>query len=172
MKTVTDNFLNNQELNFVKQALLGPEMFWSYSDIKVSSKGETDLRATQFYHLFVDTLRTSSLIGMIEPIIDKLDAIAISRIKANLEPYKGEERYYSNFHYDYIDSIGEPSKNIRTGIFYLNTNNGYTEFEDGEIVKSVENRYVEFSGDTLHRGVSSTDVKKRIIINFNYFKKS
>ena len=95
---------------------------------------------------------------------------AISRIKANLEVYQGDERYYSKFHYDYVNpKTGKPRKEMKVGIFYLNTNNGYTEFEDGTIVRSIENRFVEFTGDILHRGVSSTDVKRRIVINFNYF---
>ena len=70
---------------------------------------------------------------------------------------------------DMTKASEETMKLFKTSIFYVNTNNGYTEFEDGTIVRSIENRFVEFSGDTLHRGVSSTDVKKRIVINFNYF---
>ena len=166
---VVDNFLDSTELAYVKKSILGHEMVWSYSDTKVLDE-DVDLRATQFYHLFCQFYYPSKMIDYIKPIGKKIDMTAISRIKANLEVYQGDERYYSKFHYDYVNpKTGKPRKEMKVGIFYLNTNNGYTEFEDGTIVRSIENRFVEFTGDTLHRGVSSTDVKKRIVINFNYF---
>ena len=67
--------------------------------------------------------------------------------------------FHIDFHYEHS----------RTAIFYVNTNNGYTEFEDGTKVESVANRFVSFAGDLLHRGVSQTDTKERVVINFNYF---
>ena len=48
------------------------------------------------------------------------------------------------------------------------TNNGYTEFENGMKVESVENRWVSFPEDIKHRGTSCTDEKVRVVINFNY----
>ena len=56
-----------------------------------------------------------------------------------------------------------------TSIFYMNTNNGYTEFENGAKVESVENRMVVFPAEMKHRGTSCTDKKIRVVINFNYF---
>ena len=58
---------------------------------------------------------------------------------------------------------------MTVGIYYVNGNNGYTEFEDGTKVESVENRFVSFAGDLIHRGVNQTDTKERVVINFNYF---
>ena len=55
-----------------------------------------------------------------------------------------------------------------TSIFYLSTNNGYTEFEDGSTVDSVQNRLVTFPTTTLHRAVGQTDTETRIVLNFNY----
>ena len=166
---IVDNFLNSEDFFFVKESILGPRMYWLYEDHKVS-KNDNELQATQFYHMFCEFYKASNLIYMVEPIFKKLNIIALYRIKANLEPYKGNQKYCSDFHYDFTSpNTGKPNKEMKTGIFYLNTNNGYTEFEDGTIVESIENRFVEFSSDTLHRGVSSTDVKKRIVLNFNYF---
>ena len=39
-----------------------------------------------------------------------------------------------------------------TSILYMNTNNGYTKFETGETVQSVENRLVTFSNHVQHTG--------------------
>jgi hypothetical protein len=55
-----------------------------------------------------------------------------------------------------------------TLILYMNTNNGYTEFEDGMKVESVANRIVSFPEETKHRGTSCTDEKIRMVINFNF----
>ena len=53
-------------------------------------------------------------------------------------------------------------------IFYLNTNNGATEFKSGEGIDSIKNRLVVFPKNTYHRAVSQTDTDKRIVLNFNY----
>ena len=54
-------------------------------------------------------------------------------------------------------------------IFYLNTNNGYTKFEDGTVVKSIANRLLTFPTLCKHTSSSCTDVEARVNINFNYF---
>ena len=99
---------------------------------------------------------------------------ALFRIKANLEGYRSSKPYYSNFHVDcsdeqlYVPTIdGHKHKEVKdmtTGIYYVNTCNGYTEFEDGTIVNSVGNRFVSFPASTKHRGVSQTDTKARVVI--------
>jgi hypothetical protein len=50
----------------------------------------------------------------------------------------------------------------------MNTNNGYTEFEDGTRVESVANRFISFPVGMKHRGTSCTDKKTRVVINFNF----
>ena len=79
----------------------------------------------------------------------------------------------STYHVDIGDIKDEPKKleQWTTAILYVNTNNGYTKFEeDGSIVESVANRYIEFPANTRHFGTSCTDEKIRIVINYNYFK--
>ena len=61
------------------------------------------------------------------------------------------------------------SKKMTTGIYYVNSNDGYTEFEDGKIVNSIANRMILFRSDRLHRGVSQLDAQVRCVINFNFF---
>ena len=57
-----------------------------------------------------------------------------------------------------------------TSIFYLNTNNGYTYFEDGSKVKSIANRFVIFPCYMSHGGASCTDNDNRVVLNINYIK--
>ena len=56
----------------------------------------------------------------------------------------------------------------KTAIYYVNTNNGYTKFEDGTVVNSVENRCVVFDSSLRHTGTTCTDQKTRVVINFCY----
>ena len=57
----------------------------------------------------------------------------------------------------------------KTAVFYVNTNNGYTEFEDGTKVESVENRIVFFDGSKPHNSSTCTDQKIRVVVSINYF---
>ena len=50
----------------------------------------------------------------------------------------------------------------------MNTNDGYTEFETGEIVKSVANRLVTFDSSIKHLGTSCTDQIDRKVLNINW----
>jgi predicted nuclease of restriction endonuclease-like RecB superfamily len=55
-----------------------------------------------------------------------------------------------------------------TGIYYCNTNNGYTAFEDGDQIESVQNRLVLFPSNMKHSGSTCTDVNSRVAININF----
>ena len=55
-----------------------------------------------------------------------------------------------------------------TAIAYMNTNNGYTIFEDGTKIESVENRVLIFDSQLRHAGIPCTDEKRRVVINFNF----
>ena len=57
---------------------------------------------------------------------------------------------------------------LKTSIFYINSNDGYTEFEDGTKVESVANRLVTFPHHMKHRGTTCTNQPFRLVINFNY----
>ena len=165
---IVDNFLNREDFFFVKESILGSRMYWLYEDHKVS-KNDNDLQATQFYHMFCEFYNPSNLIYMVEPIFKKLNIIALYRIKANLEPYKGNQKYCSDFHYDFTSpNTGKPNKEMKTGIFYLNTNNGYTEFEDGTIVESIENRALFFDSSVPHSSTTCTTATARFNMNIKY----
>ena len=62
----------------------------------------------------------------------------------------------------------ETIKTWTTSVYYINTNNGYAEFENGEKVESVENRIVKFQSNLKHRGTTCTNEQTRVVINFNY----
>ena len=51
----------------------------------------------------------------------------------------------------------------------MNTNNGYTFFENGKKVLSKENTAVEFNSNIKHSGTTCTNAKCRVVMNLNYF---
>ena len=110
----------------------------------------------------------SKQIDILIPLVNKIRFISLHRIKANLEPIK-PDRHISDFHYD-VHMDGRPCDFMTTGIYYVNTNDGYTEFETGDKVESVANRYVKFPSNIKHRGVSQVDTKVRCVLNLNYFE--
>lgn len=98
----------------------------------------------------------------ITPFFEELGAHAIVRCKANLNPRTSEIVKHS-FHRDF-------PFDCKTAVFYLNTCDGYTEFEEcGTRVESVAGRVAIFPSHLHHTGTSTTNDKKRIVINTNYF---
>jgi len=175
MIQVTDNFLSPlQHQKLLEFFIDEATCLWKYNNRKVSKNDDPyDFQFTHLFHTFHalgGNARhiTSNQIDVLKPMLDKLRFIALHRIKANLEPVK-PERCYSPFHYD-VQMDGNPCPSMTTSIYYVNTNDGYTEFETGDKVNSVGNRMVSFPSDIKHRGVSQLDTKVRCVLNLNYFE--
>ena len=94
------------------------------------------------------------------PLLNKINPKEILRVKANLGT-RTPVHVEGGMHTD-------SKMKHTTAIFYLNTNNGYTKFENGTFVESVANRLVVFNSDLLHSGFSQTDENIRCLINLNY----
>ena len=177
MIQVIDNFLSPLQHQKISDFLLKDGLCeWKFNDRKVSSEKNNDLNNYQFTHLFYTFHSltgqarhiTSKQIDVLIPLLNKIRFISLHRIKANLEPVK-PQRTHSQFHYD-VQMDGKPVPFMTTGIYYVNGNDGYTEFATGDKVKSVANRFVKFSSDIKHRGVSQLDTKVRCVLNLNYFE--
>ena len=108
----------------------------------------------------------SDLFFELLPILKpKLKFRQFVRIKANCTLCTSESIIHG-LHTDinHFDNTG-----LKTAIFYLNTNNGFTIFEDKTKVNSVENRMIVFPASMKHSGATCTDTKERLVINFNFF---
>ena len=160
---IIDNFLSEDYFNLIRNIMLGENIAWFYMD-RIDYADDVD--KFQFIHSFYAKGNWASAYGNIfGSLFQKLKPKEIYRIKANLLPRTPEIKV-NRFHTDIQENNGVIP--YTTSIFYLNTNNGYTEFEDGTIVESVANRWISFPEDTKHRGTSCTDEKIRVVINFNY----
>ena len=168
---MVDDFLNDEEFGDIVDFLNSDDTDWTKFKKVV---GDDHKDNWQYVHIaYEKMLPKSSLFDILSCVFGKLRVISMYRVKVNCEQ-RHSQRYYSNFHYDYNSSEGTHENPIghdhmKTGILYLNTCDGYTEFEDGKKVNSVANRFIEFPSNILHRGVSQTDTQWRSVINFNYF---
>ena len=153
------NFLNKEQFKKIEDIMMSENMPWYYNKGVVDKDCEYD----QFVFNFVlegGVMNCSEpMIDLIDPILSKNKDKKIIRIKANLL-LKTKKIIEHGFHTDQPEGI--------TGIFYLNTCNGYTKFETGEKIQSVENTYVEFDSKIKHTGTTCTDKRRRVVINFNY----
>lgn len=163
---VIDNFLEEEDFKKLEDMLMSGFMPWYFND-HVNIKGDDYF---QFVYGFIRDGGVQNcdetMMSFIKPFRLKLKIDYFHRVKANLTP-KTEEIIEHGMHTDRNkESVNYGMK--KTGVFYLNTCNGYTKLENGKKIKSKKNRYVEFDCLTKHTGSSCTDEKRRVVINFNY----
>ena len=169
---IFDNFLEKKDFNNLKKFMLSGEsdFQWYFSPSKVHD----DDGIPQFCHIFYEYDNvTTNKFQYIEPLVKKINPVALVRIKSNIT-MKTSTILTSPLHCDMNPNIFDNRDNItfdnqRTAVFYLNTNNGYTYFEGGERVNSVENRLVVFPSSKRHAGTTNTDADYRCVINLNWF---
>ena len=160
MIKIVDNFLPEEEFLNIKNLMEGYEFPWSFNNSKVHDNDGK----FQFTHTFFKYKkgRNSDWLNLWNNFMNKIKAKECYRIKANLT-LKTLSHEVTDWHTDDTD----PS--LKTSIFYINTNNGYTEFKNGVKIESVENRAVIFDSNLEHRGVGHTSPDNyRIVVNFNY----
>jgi hypothetical protein len=159
---IIDNFLSEEIFKSLQNTILGNNFDWYYNNYidyenKINNK-------FQFIHFFFNNNWRGSNFHLIEPILNIIEPFSLVRIKANLIT-KTDNIIINEFHKDFKNI-----NNLTTGIFYINTCNGYTLFKEGTKVESIANRFVSFDSELEHTGTSCTDENIRVVINFNYFK--
>ena len=159
---IIDNFLDDDEFKIIQQFITSSSFTWNL--IPSIAKHRQGLDQYQFVHTFFDIAIPSlqNYSPFLTPLFTKLNAKYILRVKANCRP-RTTQGVLSDYHTD-LDL------HQQTAIFYLNTNNGYTKFQenDYEDVPSVANRLLTFYGQLKHCGCSCTDQNTRIVLNINY----
>lgn len=180
---IIDNAISPDFFVRLKNEILNYEFPWYFNstksltseEIKNLSKEQIDFYSQnpdkvydyQFTHLFYNDNRPySNKFELVEPILSLLPLISLIRIKANLTlHYQSIEKF--GLHTDVNVENSELYPNLFTALFYLNTNDGYTYFEDGTTIESKENRLVIFPNYLKH-GATTTTNKYRSVINFNF----
>ncbi len=167
---IIDNAISEIDLKVIQDLLLSPAFPWFFNRHTIDEYTACDdINDFQLCHSFYVDSNEYGYIGseyfdIIKPIIEKLESRILIRAKANLRTVAPEKDMIAGWHTDY-DLKSE------TAVFYVNTNNGYTIFKEGkEKIDCVENRLVIFPTELEHCGVSCTDNKQRVIINFNFIR--
>jgi hypothetical protein len=157
---IIDNFLEKEISKNIKKILHSSYFPW-YFNFGVNNVNDGYF---QFVHNFYqENAPQSDYIKILNPILEKLNIFSLIRIKANLITIT-PKLIEHGMHQDYLID------NLKTAIYYVNTNNGYTVFEDETKINSIENRIAIFKTNKLHSGSSCTDKNTRIVINFNYIE--
>ena len=168
---VIDNFLNEEDFEKLKP-IFNKEILWNFSEILHEDKLICDQKYNyQYVHsVYIKQEPVSRYFNNIIPFLTKLDARALVRCKVN-SVCREEEIVVHGFHTDmmYPEEHSTGLDGMKTAILYLNTNNGYTCFEEGTKVESVANKCVVFPAHYKHSGTTCTDVHRRLAINLVYF---
>jgi hypothetical protein len=155
---VINNCLNKEDLITLQNLMINNKFPW-FITWGISNEKNKDY---QFTHNFHDGISIQSdYFNLIDPFIKILKPNSFIRIKANLL-LKTNKIIKHGYHTD------NKVKKSKTAIFYVNNNNGFTQFENGKISKSEENKLIIFDTDQKHTGTTCTDKLFRIVINFNY----
>ena len=157
---IVDNFLPQDYFEYLQEMMLDHNFPWLYN-AEVANRGEVNDHFYFTHNLFDNYKPTSSIFEEFIPFFKQLEMNALIRARGLLYTNQGRQIAHEK-HTDY----NFPHKTV---VFYMNTNNGYTEFEDGTKVESVENRIVFFDGSIPHNSSTCTDQKVRAVISINYF---
>ena len=142
MFEVTDNFLHKNDFNKLEQVICDPQFPWYYYPAITYEEGKEDLT--------------------------EKDLTQYQFTHMFYQHNKPNSNYFDTL-LPLIDKLG--CKALRTAVFYVNTNNGYTKFKkNNKKVSSIKNRVVVFNSNLEHLGTNTTNCKRRIVININYYQ--
>jgi hypothetical protein len=163
---VLDNYLDRTLFLSIRAALQAASFPWEKSQI-LSDQAAAHLAPgdnLQYVHGFYlrkpGMLIRSEKLAILAPLLEQLKPLSLIKVKVNRTTRKDR-------HIEYGLHVDTRRRGATTAIFYLNSNNGYTRFGNGEQVVSVENRLVLFDAGTLHTGASCTDADDRMVLNIN-----
>ena len=161
---IIDNVLGEVGFNKIIKTVRGHDFPWNLIEYGVSLPGDGSY---YFSHEAYDriTKKTSAYNSLFSNLYIRLGVNILMRSKLNLTFRTKETYVFYPMHTDYANN-----ESWSTAIFYLNTNNGYTLFEDGTKVDSVANRMVIFDGRMKHTGATHTDDNERFrfLLNINF----
>jgi hypothetical protein len=155
---ITKNLLKEKEFKNIYNLLTDLNFPWYFQEgVNRENDGHK-----QMCHIFIKEAQiNSSYLNVLDPIFKKIKVKNLFRVKSNLL-FKTNEIIEHGFHVDLKDKI------CKTAVYYINTNNGYTKFENKKIIKSEENKIVIFKSNLKHTGSTCTDQDIRMVININY----
>jgi len=165
---IVDNYLPETEFQKILNIVEDSGFTWSLAPKLIETSNPDDYYFTRvFVENGLEIYPNSSEIVkiLLTPVAKKLQKkLFVTRSKINL--FLKEPKHFGYGMHQ--DVTGENSKKFNSLLIYLENSNGYTEFDDGDIVESVRNRAVFFRSDVWHQTITSTDTVFRRNVNINY----
>ena len=162
---VIDDFLPKNDLERLKSIVYDVEFPIFWNDHVTYANEQLDYQLNRYYltHvLYSENKPNSDYYDEIsELFLERLQVKALNRIKINMYP-RADLLFEHGYHRD-------RTYENRGALFALNTCDGYTKFKDGPKIESIENRMIIFDASRLHTSTNTTNVNRRVNINFNYF---
>lgn len=169
---VLDNVFPDKVFESIRDLCFGDDLLWNFSNVVAMSdvtraKRHPDAPLPddlEYYHvakLYDKHHPLSKHIKYVEPVLDFLKIKALIRVRFIMYPNHGHIIKHTP-HRDY-------TYEHKAALLYLNTCNGSTEFENGDVVESKENRICLHDGSQLHNSTTCTDAKVRALLTVNYF---
>jgi len=168
MIKIIDNYLQPNEHEQIRAYFMGEmddgtlegSCNWNFVD-GIAQIGDGHWHFASFIHSMFE-VRVPKAYELLKPLIMRANMSSIARIKANCMMRTEELMVFEDgYHCDFPHTL-------TTGIYSINTTDGYTKFEDGTKVESVANRFCIFPCGTRHTGTTCTKTDRRLVINFNY----
>ncbi len=165
---VHDNFMDESDFQklaycFSPETSTTPQMAVTWTLHGIGDREKYPQFVHDVYHQ--EQFLPSPLVPLLHPLLAKLNAASLFRCKFNATANgKGmdiPEAWHEDSSYN----------NLKSAVFYINENNGGTEFKEGGLVESKANRVVIFDSSQTHRGVACTDQPFRYVGNFMYYER-
>ena len=155
---IYENFLPKPLFETIRTITMKSDFPYKYED---TTADQNDNSHFFFCHMIFKNGRpTDWLMPIVYPLMAKVEHSELIRAKVNLYT-KTPKPIVTGFHID-----GDFDHKVL--LYSVNTNNGYTFFENGEKVPSIANQAVIFDGKLKHSSVTQTDENVRVNININY----
>jgi hypothetical protein len=160
---IIDNFLEKKDFLEFQKSIFQNDVPWFYRNSQVDWNDDLEdlgYFSLCFFNEFYNGF--TSFDFFLKKIYQTLGCNSLIQSRANLTLKSNNQKLY--FHTDY------PFKCI-SAIFYMNNNNGGTMLDIDEKIKieNKENRMLVFDSQIKHSAILQSDVKRRIVININYF---
>ena len=168
---IIDNALDYKQFANLKNFIYSSTFSWYFQSTVAYSVGSLEEPLTELQEIYNDmhthTIYAEDFVNTtnevwehIQPIKEMLKIKSLMRIKVNSYPRTSKIIHHQK-HVDF------PFKH-KGALFYVNDCDGLTVLEDGTEIKSVANRLLLFDSSKPHHSTTTTNVSRRININFNY----
>jgi len=163
---VIDNFLDEKYFDSLVTLFTDKEktgnMPWFFQSSIVYKNVVEGKLFCMTHRLYENNVPISTHYNKMIPLLEKLKAYCLIRIKVNLYP-NTHKLHEHPLHTDYCF--------FHSGaILSLNTCDGYTKLKDGTKIDSVANRILLFDASEKHCATTTTNVPARFNININYIQ--